>query len=283
MLFLLTVLNVAYVLDPNLQPVENLAPNANSDEIATVVELKRKCEEVNFTCRVNILNTLSDRLYDLYMSMESPVEIWKALEEKYNTEQQGTNKFLMMKYYEFKKLDSILIMDQVHELQVLVSRLCDLKVVIPKLFQVKAIISKLPSSWNNYWKKFLHMAEDFTVEKILMHLHIEEETQKRDAVYLPQSSKVNYVSESKNSRNGKRKATSETKDVQDNKKKSRNCYNCNKKGHFIKDCRLLKKKTRCHNFQSQYGRGHRLSGHGYGRNQEFGDWYDYSTQHSHDW
>ncbi|KAG8481631.1 hypothetical protein CXB51_026463 [Gossypium anomalum] len=76
----------------------------------------------------HILNTLSDRLYDLYMSMQSPVEIWKALEEKYNTERQG------------------------------------------------AIISKLPSSWKNYQNKLLHMAEDFTVEKILMHLHIEEET-----------------------------------------------------------------------------------------------------------
>ncbi|KAG8472427.1 hypothetical protein CXB51_035377 [Gossypium anomalum] len=74
------------------------------------------------------------------MSMQSPVEIWKALEEKYNTE------------------------------------LRDLKVAIPELLQVGAIILKLPSSWNNYWKKLLHMAEDFTVEKILKHLRIEEET-----------------------------------------------------------------------------------------------------------
>ncbi|PKI33835.1 hypothetical protein CRG98_045775 [Punica granatum] len=61
----------------------------------------------------------------------------------------------------------------------------DLKVIIPKSLQVEAIISKLLSSWNDYRKKLLHMAEDFTVEKIPRHLHIEEETQKRDAVYLP--------------------------------------------------------------------------------------------------
>ncbi|XP_040956095.1 uncharacterized protein [Gossypium hirsutum] len=132
------------------------------------------------------------------MSMQSPVEIWKALEEKYNIEQQGTNKFLMMKYLKFKMLDSIPIMDQVHELQILVSRLHDLKVVIPELLQVEAIISKLPSSWNNYQKKLLHMVEDFTMEKILRHLRIEEETWKCDAILLKKkqdatTSKANMV------------------------------------------------------------------------------------------
>ncbi|MBA0875619.1 hypothetical protein Goshw_023042 [Gossypium schwendimanii] len=51
MLFLLTVLNVAYVLDPNLQPVEDPSPNANSEEIAKVTELKKKRKEDNFTCQ----------------------------------------------------------------------------------------------------------------------------------------------------------------------------------------------------------------------------------------
>ncbi|KAG8472785.1 hypothetical protein CXB51_034717 [Gossypium anomalum] len=135
--------------------MEDPAHNANPDKIAKVAELKKKCKEYNFTCHGHTLNTLPDRLYDLYISKQSLVEIWKALEEKYNTERQ----------------------------------------------------------------------EDFTMEKILRHLRIEEKTQKRDTVYLPQSSKVNHVSESKKSRNGKRKATSDTKDVQDKKKKSHNCYN----------------------------------------------------------
>ncbi|KAH1047262.1 hypothetical protein J1N35_038046 [Gossypium stocksii] len=87
MLFLLTVLNVAYVLDPNLQSVKDPAPNTNLKKILKVTELKKKCEEYNFTCHRHILNTLSNRLYDLYMSMQFQMEIWKSLEEKYNTEQ----------------------------------------------------------------------------------------------------------------------------------------------------------------------------------------------------
>ncbi|PKI50467.1 hypothetical protein CRG98_029150 [Punica granatum] len=139
MLFLLTVLNVAYVLDSNLQPLEDPAPNATPEEIAKVAELKKKREEDKFTCCGHILNTLSDRLFR------------------------------------------------------------DLKVIIPKSLQVEAIISKLPSSWNDYRKKLLHMIEDFTVEKILRHLRIEEETRKRDVVYLPQGSKVNHDTEPRKS------------------------------------------------------------------------------------
>ncbi|KAL1179505.1 hypothetical protein V6Z11_A03G164600 [Gossypium hirsutum] len=85
MLFL-TIINVAYILDPNLQLVEDPALNANPEEIMKVAELKKKREEDNFTCRGHILNTLSDRLYDYYMSMQPPMKIWKALEKKYNTE-----------------------------------------------------------------------------------------------------------------------------------------------------------------------------------------------------
>jgi len=58
---------------------------------------------------------------------------------------------------------------------------------------VGAIISKLPSPWNDYKQKLLHMQEDFTVEKIMRHLRIEEETPKRDASDFPNSSNVNYV------------------------------------------------------------------------------------------
>nr|CAD1839828.1 unnamed protein product [Ananas comosus var. bracteatus] len=176
------------------------------------------------------------------MSIKSPIEILKALEEKYNTERQGTDKFHMMKYFEFKFLDSHPLMDQVHELQVLVQRLRDLKVMIPEALQVGAIIPKLPSAWNEYRKKLLHMAEDCSVEKILRHLRIEEETRKRDAVNFSQSSKVNNI-ESKTSRKGKRKASFETEEQQDNKKKKRTCFHCHKKGHCIKDCRILKKEN----------------------------------------
>ncbi len=76
--------------------------------------------------------------------------------------------------------DTKSIMDQVHELQILVAKLRELKIVLPESFQVGAIIAKLPPDWNDYRKKLLHKTEDFSLEDIQKHLRIEEETRIRE-------------------------------------------------------------------------------------------------------
>jgi hypothetical protein len=147
-------------------------------------------------CRGHILNTLSDRLYDLFTSIKSPREIWEALEFKYKTEKQGTDKFLIMKFFEFRMVDNISVMNQVHELQVLVNKLRDLKVEVSAPLQVGAIIAKFPPNWNDFRKKLIDTIEDFTIEQIQKHLQIEEETRIRDKnLFFPSSSKVNFVGE----------------------------------------------------------------------------------------
>ena len=67
-------------------------------------------------------------------------------------------------------LDNISVLDQVHELQILVNKIRDLSINIPESFQVVAIIVKLPSSWNNFRKKLLHMSEYLTLEQFGQHL-----------------------------------------------------------------------------------------------------------------
>uniref|UniRef100_A0A2N9HPB4 Retrovirus-related Pol polyprotein from transposon TNT 1-94-like beta-barrel domain-containing protein n=1 Tax=Fagus sylvatica TaxID=28930 RepID=A0A2N9HPB4_FAGSY len=176
LMFLLTALKIAYVLDPNLSKLPEPTDN-DSDQLKAE---RKKREEDEVVCRGHILNTLSDRLYDLFTSMKSPKEIWEALEFKYKTEKQGADKFLIMKYFEFAMVDNISVMDQVHELQVMVNKLKDLKVVVAENLQVGAIIAKLPPSWNDYRKKLMHTTEDFTIEQIQKHLRIEEETRIRD-------------------------------------------------------------------------------------------------------
>ena len=174
MKFLLTALKIFYVFDPNLQPISSLTP----EDTEHLKEQRIKRDEDELVCRGHILNTLSDRLYDLFTTISSPKEIWKTLETKYKTEKQGMEKFIIQKYFDFKMLDNISVLDQVHELQVLVHKLNDLSIKIPELFQVGAIIAKLPPLWNNYQKKLLHMAKELTLEQIGTHLQIEEDSRK---------------------------------------------------------------------------------------------------------
>ncbi|KAK3024801.1 hypothetical protein RJ639_044111 [Escallonia herrerae] len=115
MMFLLTALKVQYVLDPNLPPLPEITDN-DSDETKAA---RKKREEDELVCRGHILNALSDHLYDLFTSSKCPREIWKALENKYNNEKQGTDKFLTLKYFEFTMNDSESVMDQGSENKVI--------------------------------------------------------------------------------------------------------------------------------------------------------------------
>ena len=190
MMFLLTALKISYILNPALT---DLSP-PNSDEDEQTKKDRSKCKEDELLCRGHILNNLSDRLYDLFTSIKTAKEIWSALEFKYNNEKQGVYKFLIMKYFEFSMVDNVSVMDQVHKLQILVSKLKDVKVEVPESLQVGGIIAKLPRSWNGYVKKLLHTTETFSLEQIKKHLRIEEETRLRANKFSNESTtKVNFV------------------------------------------------------------------------------------------
>ncbi|XP_071920799.1 uncharacterized protein [Coffea arabica] len=84
MMFFLTALKIAYVLDPSLPEIPE-PKDGDSDEVK--VQHRKRAED-ELLCRGHIMNTLSDRLYDLYTAVKSPKEIWNALEYKYNTMKQ---------------------------------------------------------------------------------------------------------------------------------------------------------------------------------------------------
>ena len=89
-------------------------PTTSDEDTNEIKAQRKKWEEDKLICRGHILNTLSDRLYDLYTSMKPPNEIWNALEAKYKTKIVGTNKFIIQKYFDYKMLDNISVLDQVH-------------------------------------------------------------------------------------------------------------------------------------------------------------------------
>ncbi|XP_075110564.1 uncharacterized protein LOC142181549 [Nicotiana tabacum] len=129
-------------------------------------------------------------------------------------------------------------MDQIHELQILVLKLSDLEVKIPDALQIDVILSKLPSSWNDYRKKILHLMDKMTVEQFRTHIQIESETRARDAISQPSSSVVNFVSQNGSRSENKNLKVSKMSSFK--KRKNFSFRHCGKKDHMIRDCRYRK-------------------------------------------
>ncbi|RVW29768.1 Retrovirus-related Pol polyprotein from transposon TNT 1-94 [Vitis vinifera] len=244
--FLLTALKIFYILDPTLA----LLPEPKENDTPQVVAARKKREEDELICRGHILNALSDKLYDPYTNTYSAREIWEALENKYKAEEEGTKKFLISQYIDFKFFDEKPLLPQIHELQVIVNKLKVLKIELLEAFQVGAIVAKLPSSWKVYRKRILHKSEDYSLEEIQKHLHIEEESRLRDKMVEESNggtNKANAVSKANHPRgknnNDKRNSgnyMSPKKNQEQFKGKKGPCFVCGKPEHYARECRYRK-------------------------------------------
>jgi len=85
------------------------------------------------------------------------------------------------------------IMDQVHEIQMLISKLSDLDIKVPDSLQVRVVLSKLLPSWNEYRKKMLHFTYNYTFEQFQTHLQIQVQSRMRELQVT--NSKVNLITE----------------------------------------------------------------------------------------
>nr|KAJ0199823.1 hypothetical protein LSAT_V11C600321130 [Lactuca sativa] len=237
--FMLHVLKLSFVLDPKLAPIpENPIPKeGESVDPAVIAELekqrilRRESEEL---CVGHIKNSLSDRLYDLYSLVKDPKELWNALELKYKAHEEVANKYLVSKYLEFQMVDDKSIMEQVHELQVMVG----------------AIIAKLPPSWKDFSKRMMHKSEDYSLDDLMKHLRIEEETRIRDKKGKVGQS-VHQVSAGSSSHKGKSggqnkknfgsKKQSFKKPGHQNPnskpKRAGPCHVCGEIGHYARECK----------------------------------------------
>lgn len=111
MTFLLTASKFHYVLDPDLIPI----PETTEDDSDELKKERKKHKEDEMLCHAHIMNTLSNNIYDLYTNTQSATKIWKALKFKIKAEEEGTKKFLISKYFDFKMIDFKLIFAQVRE------------------------------------------------------------------------------------------------------------------------------------------------------------------------
>nr|GFB09067.1 Gag-Pol polymerase [Tanacetum cinerariifolium] len=69
---------------------------------------RKRCKWDNdeYICRGNILNGMSDALFDVYQNVESVKELWDQLEAKYMAEDTSSKKFLVSNFNNYKMVNS---------------------------------------------------------------------------------------------------------------------------------------------------------------------------------
>jgi hypothetical protein len=75
-------------------------------------------------------NTLTSQLYDNFFKLKSPNEIWATLKTHHKQEKSGSDCFLALNFFEYEITNNKPIMDQVHEIQILISKLSDLNIKV---------------------------------------------------------------------------------------------------------------------------------------------------------
>ena len=83
MSWLLTALNLFYLLDPALSAVPEPTEKDNEEAVRRLGAEKAKRETDEMLCRGHILNSLSSRLYDVFRNFKTPKELWAAIEAKF--------------------------------------------------------------------------------------------------------------------------------------------------------------------------------------------------------
>ncbi|XP_052176724.1 uncharacterized protein LOC127791035 [Diospyros lotus] len=137
----------------------------------------------DFLCKNYILSGLADSLYNVYCTAyATSKQLWETLEKKYKLEDAGTKKFLVGKFLDYKMVDTKLVVNQMEELQIIISDLHSEGLVINEPFQVVAVIEKLPPSWKDFKNYLKHKRKELSMEDLALRLRIEEDNRKGDKV-----------------------------------------------------------------------------------------------------
>ncbi|KAK3001422.1 hypothetical protein RJ639_020711 [Escallonia herrerae] len=167
--FFLRQLKLAYVLT---QPCPSIPIEESSfDQVRAINDQIDKWNDDDYFCRNHILSKMTDSFYDQYSKMSKTAkELWDTLKSVYQAEEASSKKFLVSNYMDFKMTDDRPVSVQVREFQLIANDIC----------AAGAIVTKLPPTWKEYRNKLKYKKKDLSLDQLMQHLHIEEETRNRE-------------------------------------------------------------------------------------------------------
>ncbi|KAL0317439.1 UNVERIFIED_CONTAM: Retrovirus-related Pol polyprotein from transposon TNT 1-94 [Sesamum angustifolium] len=166
---------------------------------------------------------------------------------KYNTEEQGLEKYSVSKFMRYQMVEDRSVAEQTHEIINLEHALADAEMKLPEKFLVMSIVDKFPKSWENFGMTLKHQKGRLSLDDLMIAISIEEEhrnqTHKMPVEHQPRANLI-VGKQRVNKINSNSKAINKGKTTKNKKPKANKpCWNCGQVGHWAKLCPNKKAKT----------------------------------------
>ncbi|KAL2243797.1 UNVERIFIED_CONTAM: Retrovirus-related Pol polyprotein from transposon TNT 1-94 [Sesamum indicum] len=161
---------------PITQKVDLTANENLVDDERTFVSDSDSAVDRKGSGRGAILSALSNTLFDVYCSDSYTAKsLWDELNRKYNTEEQGLEKYSVSKFMRYQMVEDRSVAEQTHEIINLEHALTDAEMKLPEKFLVMSIVDKFPKSWENFGMTLKHQKGRLSLDDLIIAISIEEE------------------------------------------------------------------------------------------------------------
>ncbi|XP_062232813.1 uncharacterized protein LOC133930139 [Phragmites australis] len=138
--------------------------------------LRARWEKTNASAQARLLAVLSNRLFDIYVGLREARKVWSELNDKYAKSDNSNESFMVASYLNFRMGDARSVMEQIHELQLIMRDLGQYGCVLPENLQVNAILAKLPTSWHDFVTVRRHLKQRLTLNDLIAIINVEEKS-----------------------------------------------------------------------------------------------------------